>query len=124
GGRRPPRPGESPAPRRQKPNPRMRQPNPRRRNRKRTPSRRKTQGALRACSAVPPRPSPPAPSTIASAPGTKHPRARTNDRQRIVASVVYGAPAIIRLSEPPVAVLVFLTRAAGTGLVAANLAPA
>src|SRR5262249_33072987 len=71
-GRAPPaRPGRSPSRRRQRPKPRMRRPNPRRRNRKRTPSRRKTQGALRACSAVPPRPSPPAASTIGSAPGTE-----------------------------------------------------
>src|SRR5262249_39123114 len=119
----PAQPGRSPSRHRQRPKPRMRlRPNPPRRNK--TPSRRKIRETPRACSAARRRRCPPAASTAASAPGTED-QHRTNEiRQRIVPSVRCRPSSIVCLSEPPVAVLVFLARAAGTGLVAANLAPA
>src|SRR5262249_33634438 len=62
--------------------------------------------------------------TAASVPGTEDQPRANEIRQRIVPSVRCRSSSIVCLSEPPVAVLVFFARAAGTGLVAANLAPA
>jgi hypothetical protein len=79
--------------------------------------------APRARSTGPRRPCLRAVSTAASAPGIRSTQHRYPSRTTLTSAL--APPVVLCCSgEPPVTVLIFLARAAGTALVAADLAPA